>query len=114
MVLTQIGKGNPVTRARLEEAFEVSAKTAKRDLSDLVKRGLIEYISKSLSRFLPSQDIDKSRHLPPDPIRYKQIVLGFFEEEGSEWSDYRRGRFKVLAVRPTIVQSSSCEQTPVS
>lgn len=45
-VLTQTGKGQDVTRARLEEVHEVSTKTAKRDLSDLVKRGMIEYVRK--------------------------------------------------------------------
>jgi len=45
-VLAQTGKGQEVTRARLEDVHEVSAKTAKRDLSELVKRGLIEYVRK--------------------------------------------------------------------
>jgi DNA-binding response OmpR family regulator len=45
-VLAQTGKGQDVTRARLEEVHDVSTKTAKRDLSDLVKRGLIEYVRK--------------------------------------------------------------------
>lgn len=35
-----------MTCARLEDVHEVSTKTAKRDLSDLVKRGLIEYVRK--------------------------------------------------------------------
>jgi len=45
-VLAQTGKSQEVTRARLEEVHEVSTKTAKRDLSDLVARGLIEYVRK--------------------------------------------------------------------
>lgn len=45
-VMAQTGKGQDVTRARLEEVHGVSTKTAKRDLSDLVKRGMIEYVRK--------------------------------------------------------------------
>ncbi len=45
-VLAQTGKGQDVTRARLEEKYDISAKTAKRDLSDLAARGRIEYVRK--------------------------------------------------------------------
>ncbi|MCG3129235.1 MAG: Chemotaxis response regulator protein-glutamate methylesterase [Phycisphaerae bacterium] len=43
-VLDQLRQGVRIERARLEKHFEIVSKTAKRDLSDLVGRGLIEFV----------------------------------------------------------------------
>lgn len=43
-ILEQTGEGREVTRRMLEDEFEVSDKTAKRDFQELVKRGLIEFV----------------------------------------------------------------------
>jgi DeoR/GlpR family transcriptional regulator of sugar metabolism len=43
-IVAQTGKGAGVERRTVQEKFDVSAKTAKRDLSQLVKRGLVEYV----------------------------------------------------------------------
>lgn len=42
--LDQLDTGRPFERRSLEKRFQVHAKTAKRDLSDLVRHGLIEYV----------------------------------------------------------------------
>jgi len=43
-ITEQVNLGNDVRRGMVEDKFKVSAKTAKRDLSELVKRGEIEYV----------------------------------------------------------------------
>lgn len=43
-VLDQLRQGAQLERAQLEKGFEIGSKTAKRDLSDLVGRGLIEFV----------------------------------------------------------------------
>lgn len=42
--LDQLDSGKPFERRSLEKRFQVHTKTAKRDLSDLVRHGLIEYV----------------------------------------------------------------------
>jgi CheY-like chemotaxis protein len=43
-VLDQLRQGAKLERRDLEKQFDVGLKTAKRDLSDIVKRGLIEFV----------------------------------------------------------------------
>ncbi|TET34873.1 MAG: response regulator [Planctomycetota bacterium] len=45
-ILEQTGKSNEVNRKRIEDKYNVSSKTAKRDFMKLVKLGLIEYVRK--------------------------------------------------------------------
>ena len=45
-IVAQIDKRAEVRRRAVEEKFGVSAKTAKRDFSELVKRGMVEYVSR--------------------------------------------------------------------
>ena len=42
-ILEQLTQGIQVQRVMVEQEFDVGEKTAKRDLSDLVQRGAIEY-----------------------------------------------------------------------
>ena len=43
-ILDQLRKGGQLQRANVEQQFDCSAKTAKRDLANLRKRGLVEFI----------------------------------------------------------------------
>ena len=45
-ILEEIGKGKEIRRSQVENKFSVSEKTAKRDFSELLRKGIIEFVRK--------------------------------------------------------------------